>query len=656
MKRLTPAIAAILLPWLGHASTATATSYQFNEQFCRRHYQTCAAIVNTAGLIEPTYEANNVVQANSLLQEVQWYDGEVRWEDAQVSFVNREEVPGVNLDVQAILAKQQTETKTIYLVSIRGTESLVDWVNNFRFGLAAFPYGSGKVHRGFSEYANAVFTNATAKSFFQEIRNRQQRNEAYEVWVTGHSLGGAAAMVFSAILQEELNLSPTKNLRTITFGAPSPGNEAFVTAYAENTIRAEVVGDPATLATSLALPQLAGGKYKQDFGRVIRIVPSVARLQELKKLRDRLFSSSDRLDVLKEILQVSVDIHKLEYGERFKTMDLPVAAAGTPRPPDPYTPPSFQRLHTRSVPTTGVNAIAILPDSNLAVTGGTDSNLYLWNLETGELVSQQEAHDNDITAIAYHRQSNLLASASQDGTVKLWTPQNNQLSLQQTLTGHAGWVTAVAISSNGRRVIGGGSDTTIKVWDAATGGLQQTLTGHQSAVYDLAIASEGTLASASQDKTIKLWDLSSGQLQQTLTDHEAGVYSLAVSTQEKTLISGSADDTIKLWNLPTGALIATFTGHESTVNALAITLDGKALISASRDATVKMWRLATGEVLQTLQTTQQPIRSLALSENSRFLITGTRGSSLAAASNGELFIWGDGSPVSSFSPSKAGLK
>jgi WD40 repeat protein len=640
MKRLTPAIAALILPLFGNVRTATATSYQFNEQFCRSSYQTCEAIVNTAGLIEPTYEANNVVQATSFLQEVQWYDGGVRWEDAQISFVNRGEASGINLDVQAILAKQQIESKTIYLISIRGTESLVDWVNNFRFGLTEFPYGSGRVHRGFFEYANSVFESATAKSFFQEIRDQQRRGEAYEVWVTGHSLGGATAIVFSAILQAEFNL-PNANLRTITFGAPSPGNEEFVTEYAENTIRAEIVGDPATSATSLALPQLAGGTYQQNFGRIIRVIPSPSRVQQLKELRNRLVSGDDRLDVLKEIIQISVEIHKLEYGERFEGMNL--AAATSPespnQPPEPYIPPNFQRLHTMEVPTTGVNAIAILPVQNLAVTGGTDNNLYVWDMETGERIATQPAHNDDITAIAYHRQGNLLASASQDGTVKVWQLQNNQLSLRQTLSGHAGWVTAVAISPDGRRIISGSSDKTIKIWDATTGGLQQTLTGHKSAVYDLAIAPENTLVSASQDRSIKLWNLTTGELQETLTDHQAGVYSLAVAPKEQTLVSGSADKTIKLWHLSTGDLIATFTGHDSIVNSLEMTSDGKALLSASSDGTVKMWRLATGEVLRTLQNGKQAIRSLALSENGDFLITGTRGSKLAADSNGELLLW-----------------
>jgi WD40 repeat protein len=67
----------------------------------------------------------------------------------------------------------------------------------------------------------------------------------------------------------------------------------------------------------------------------------------------------------------------------------------------------------------------------------------------------------------------------------------------------------VAFSPDGQFLASGSWDTTIKLWEVASGREVRTLTGHTGWVLSVAFSPDGQfLASGSGDKTIKLWDIS----------------------------------------------------------------------------------------------------------------------------------------------------
>ncbi len=113
----------------------------------------------------------------------------------------------------------------------------------------------------------------------------------------------------------------------------------------------------------------------------------------------------------------------------------------------------------------------------------------------------------------------------------------------------SGFGEGMVFSSDGKRLMTGGEENTVKIWDSGNGELLQTLRGHTGGVWALAIDQEERwLATAGEDTTIRIWNPDSGRLLHTLRGHINVITSLAFSSDGQLLASGSRDHTVKLWN------------------------------------------------------------------------------------------------------------
>ena len=116
------------------------------------------------------------------------------------------------------------------------------------------------VHRGFNEYVQKLlFTQPLPQmenlTFGEEMARELQDHPQRKLYLTGHSLGGAAATLTAARLAD-LGVSP-QQLEVITFGAPAVGNEAFARVYEHkfSLTRVGMAGDP----VKSILQSLTGG-------------------------------------------------------------------------------------------------------------------------------------------------------------------------------------------------------------------------------------------------------------------------------------------------------------------------------------------------------------------------------------------------------------
>jgi WD40 repeat protein/energy-coupling factor transporter ATP-binding protein EcfA2 len=266
-------------------------------------------------------------------------------------------------------------------------------------------------------------------------------------------------------------------------------------------------------------------------------------------------------------------------------------------------------------------AVTFTPDGKAIVSGSEDGALRLWDLE-GRLLHQPFlGHTDCIRSIAISPDGRLIASASKDKTVRLWyldgTPH------EQPFVGHEDWVLSVAFSPKSDFILSGSADCTIRQW-SLNGKLQGLpFRGHTHWVRSVSVSPSGKfIVSGSGDNTIRLWNLDGSPKGEPFEGHKDRVLSVAIAPRDQFIVSGSADCTIRLWDLEGHPIGETLEGHQDWIRSVRVSPDGKFIASASRDRTVRLWDLQGNLMSQVLLPPSGRVLSVAFSPNGRFIASG----------------------------------
>ena len=184
--------------------------------------------------------------------------------------------------------------------------------------------------------------------------------------------------------------------------------------------------------------------------------------------------------------------------------------------------------------------------------------------------------------------------------------------LFRVISGHLGWVRALAMEPGNQWFASGAGDRTIKIWDLASGTLKLTLTGHISTVRGLAVSPRHPyLFSCGEDKMVKCWDLETNKVIRHYHGHLSGVYTLSLHPTLNVLCTGGRDGVVRVWDMRTRSNIHVLSGHKGTVSNVLTQATDPQVISSSLDSTVRMYDLAAGKTMGVLTHHKKGVRALA---------------------------------------------
>jgi WD40 repeat protein len=242
-----------------------------------------------------------------------------------------------------------------------------------------------------------------------------------------------------------------------------------------------------------------------------------------------------------------------------------------------------------------IHTIALSLDGKKVASGSDDGAVRLWDVDTGEVIAKWVGHTDRVNCVCWSRDGGRVVSgAGYDRTAMVWDVESGKtvLAIETGLLA----VNAVIYSPDMTTIATAGynkyEEEYLKIWDAKTGKLVANLK-HTHEVFSLAWTADGkTLISGSLDPSIRTWNTTTWQQIAVLTGHTTIVYGIAISPNGRILASASYDNTARLWNLETGQPIGSPLQHQDIVRCTSFSTDGQLLATGCEDHNAYMWDIS----------------------------------------------------------------
>ncbi|HEU5117361.1 MAG TPA: WD40 repeat domain-containing protein, partial [Isosphaeraceae bacterium] len=199
--------------------------------------------------------------------------------------------------------------------------------------------------------------------------------------------------------------------------------------------------------------------------------------------------------------------------------------------------------------------------------------------------------------------------------------QAQQAELVGTFDGHVEPVYSVSWTPDATRLVSGGFDNTIRIWDVASRKELAKREGHGSLVLAVSVSPDGKqIASGSLDKTVRLWAMPPSGPAAELANLAGPVKALARSNDGKTVALG-AGAVVKIWD-PANPQARDLNGHASEVQAIAWRNDGQQIASGDKSHAIRLWNPADGASQGIIETPADAVLALAFTPNNQQVVSG----------------------------------
>ena len=237
-----------------------------------------------------------------------------------------------------------------------------------------------------------------------------------------------------------------------------------------------------------------------------------------------------------------------------------------------------------------ITCLLLSPDSTFAVSGSNDQSIRMWHLDTLTCSPPCEGRQDTILCLSLVPNSLQVFSGSIDGSICLWNLKTSEIISIYVWKEVS--VRSICVLNDGQRFVSSYYHSTAKVWHKGEEKPVGELKGHLADISAMFCTADGKyVITGSDDYSIRVWNpAASLELVATLTGHLNEIKTLKASCDGKLLFSGSSDDMVIIWSLESLREVARY--QAPGIQLLVASPDSQYCASVLKSSSIHCFQLA----------------------------------------------------------------